>query len=205
MNRYLKPILFTLCLLPLAQLIYLSSMARLGANPVEHVLRELGEWSLKFLMLTLAITPLRKITGWAWLMPLRRMLGLYAFFYACLHLLVFFGADLSFSAAALWREIVRRPYITVGMASLVVMLPLALTSTDKMIKRLGGKNWRNLHKLVYAAGILAVLHFYWMKVSKNNTAEPLLYAAILAGLLAYRVADHFGYTLRLPRRRKARG
>lgn len=203
MSRYLKSSIFILCLLPLVQLVYLNSMARLGANPVEHVLRELGEWALKFLIVTLAITPLRKFTGWAWLMPLRRMLGLYAFFYACLHLLVFFSADLGFSFARLWHEIVRRPYITVGVASLLVMLPLAVTSTDKMIKRLGGQNWRNLHKLVYLAGILAVLHFYWMKISKHLTAEPLLYAAILAVLLAYRLADHYGYAPRLKRKRRA--
>lgn len=201
--RWLKPAVFILCLLPLAQLIYLGSMARLGVNPVEFVLRDLGEWALKFLLITLAVTPVRKITGWAWLMPLRRMLGLYAFFYAVLHLLVFFGADLSFDVAALWREILRRPYITVGMLALLVMLPLAITSTNGMIKRLGGARWRRLHQLVYVAGILGVLHFYWMKSSKNLTTEPLIYAAILVLLLGYRVADHYGYAPRLKRRPRA--
>ncbi len=198
--RWLKPTVFVLCLLPLVQLVYLGFMAKLGVNPVEYVLRDLGEWALKFLLITLAITPLRKFTGWAWLAPLRRMLGLYAFFYAFLHLMVFFGADLSFDMSALWREVVRRPYITVGMLSLLIMLPLAITSTDKMIKRVGGVRWRRLHQLVYAAGILGVLHFYWMKSSKNLTTEPLIYAAVLAVLLAYRVADHYGHAPRLKRR-----
>lgn len=201
--RWLKPTLFVVCLLPLAQLIYLGSVARLGVNPVEYVLRDLGDWALKFLLFTLAITPLRKFTGWAWLMPLRRMMGLYVFFYAVLHLLVFFGADLSFDVAALWREVVRRPYITVGMLALLIMLPLAVTSTDGMIKRLGGQNWRRLHRLAYAAGILGVLHFYWMRSSKNLTTEPLIYGVILAVLLGYRVADHYGHAPRLKRKPRA--
>lgn len=202
MPKWLKPTVFILCLLPLVGLAYGVSTGFM-VNPEEFLLRELGEWSLKFLIITLAITPLRKFTGWAWLMPLRRMLGLYAFFYASLHLLIFFSADLGFSISKLWHEIVRHPYITAGMGSFIVMLPLAITSTDKMIKRLGGKNWRNLHKLVYAAGILAVLHFYWMKLSKHLTTEPLIYAAVLAVLLGYRVADHYGYAPRLPRKARA--
>jgi len=201
MQRWVKPFVFVLCLLPLVQITYGVTIG-FKVNPVEYVLRELGGWALKFLLITLAVTPLRKFTGWAWIMPLRRMLGLYAFFYALLHLLVFFSADLAFSLSALWREALRHPYITAGLASFFILLPLAVTSTDKMIKRLGGVRWRKLHRLVYAAAILGVLHFYWMKASKANVTEPLIYAAILAALLLYRLADSYGFAPRLTRSRR---
>lgn len=200
MRRWLKPLVFVASLYPLGHLVWLALHEGLGANPVEFVLRNLGEWALIFLCLTLAVTPFRKLTGIAQVMPLRRMLGLYAFFYAVLHLLVFWGADLSFSPALLWKEVVKRPYITAGVAALLIMLPLAITSTDRMIKRLGGPAWRNLHRLIYVAAPVAVLHFYWMKLSKSHVTEPLIYAAIVALLLLYRVADRHGWAPRLRRR-----
>jgi len=201
MPSWFKPVVFILCLLPLAGIGY-ELFFVYHANPVEFVLRELGEWALRFLLITLAVTPLRKLMGWAWIVPLRRMLGLYAFFYALLHLLVFFVADLNYSFARLWEEILKRPYITVGMAAFLLMVPLAVTSTNKMIKRLGGERWRALHRLIYASGALAVLHFYWLKASKANVSEPLIYAAILAVLLGYRMADRYGYAPRLKRRER---
>jgi len=196
--RLLKPIAHLLCLLPLAYLVY-KNLLHPSPNPVEFTIRYLGEWALRLLLITLAVTPLRQFTGWGQLASLRRMLGLYAFAYTALHLVSFWGADLSFSLAALWRETVKRPYITVGMAAFALLLPLAITSTDRMIRKLGGARWRSLHKLVYVIGPLAILHFYWMKSSKANVREPLIYAGILAGLLLWRWLDKKGVAPRLPR------
>jgi methionine sulfoxide reductase heme-binding subunit len=200
--RLLKPAAHLLCALPLTLIIVSVLTNQAGANPVEHVIRELGEWALRFLLIALAVTPIRKFTGWAQVMTLRRMLGLWAFAYACLHLTAFWGADLSFSLSALWREILKRPYITVGMVAVLLLLPLAVTSTQKMIKRLGGVRWRKLHQLVYLVGILGCLHFYWVKSSKNLLTQPLIYAGILALLLLYRILDAKGLAPRLPRRAK---
>lgn len=200
MRRFIRPAIHLLCALPLVLVVYRVSTNQAGANPVEFMIREQGEWALRFLLLCLAITPIRKFTGWAVLTTYRRMLGLWAFAYAFFHLMAFWGADLSFDLSALWREIIKRPYITIGMAALLVMLPLAITSTQKMIKRLGGARWRDLHKLVYLAAALGCLHFYWLKSSKNLLTQPLIYAAILAVLLLYRVLDAKGVAPRLPRR-----
>lgn len=198
LKTWLKPIVFTLCLLPLAGLVYGAATFTLGANPVEHIIRELGEWALRFLLLGLVLTPLRNLTGWSWPITLRRMIGLYAFFYTSLHLLVFVGADLEFSLSALWTEIIKRKFITVGMIAFVLLLPLAVTSTNKMVKRLGDPAWKKLHKLVYPIALLAVLHFYWM--AKADKTEPLIYAAIAAALLLYRVMDGYKPLRRLTRR-----
>lgn len=204
MPRWLKPLVFLLCLLPLVMMLVFGPQGRVVADPAGFIIHQTGEWALKFLILTLAVTPLRKIFHWSWLPPLRRMLGLYAFFYAVVHLSIYLAADLGFSLTALWTETVKHPYILAGMVSALIMLPLAITSTDRMIKRLGGVNWRRLHQLAYLAALSGVLHFYLMKVSKNHTEEPLMYTGVLLLLLAYRVADHFGVAPKLSRKRRER-
>lgn len=182
----LKPVVFAVCLLPLGWLVWQALFGYLGVNPIETINRYLGDWALRFLLIALAVTPLRKITGWAQLARLRRMLGLFAFFYVCLHLSSYIGLDLFFDWQALGRDIVKRRYITLGMAGFILLVPLAVTSTDAMIRRLGGRRWRLLHKAVYVAGTLGVVH-YWMMV-KADIRQPMLYAAVLAVLLGYRVA-----------------
>ena len=158
---------------------------RLGANPVNFAILTTGMSALVFLMLTLAVTPLRKITGLNWIIFARRTLGLYAFFYACLHFLIFFSLDRSFSVSSTLSEMVKRKYLIVGSTGLFVMVPLAVTSTNAMIKRLGGKRWRALHRLAYVAAIAGVIHYY-MQV-KADVRKPLAFAAVLALLLGYRV------------------
>ncbi|MBC7907715.1 MAG: sulfoxide reductase heme-binding subunit YedZ [Rhodospirillaceae bacterium] len=188
-RAFLKPVVFAACLLPLAWLVWKGLFGYLGVNPIETVNRFLGDWALRFVLIALAVTPLRKITGWAQLARLRRMLGLFAFFYVCLHLSSYLGLDLFFDWQALGKDIVKRRYITLGMAAFVLLVPLAVTSTDAMIRRLGGRRWRLLHKLVYGVGILGVVH-YWMMV-KADIRQPMLYAAVLAVLLGYRVAAYW--------------
>lgn len=183
--RWLKPAVFTASLLPLVWLGWQAGFGSLGVNPVETLNRFLGDWALRFLLLALAVTPVRQWTHWAPLAKVRRMLGLYAFFYVCLHLGSYLGIDLFFDWAALWKDVVKRTYITLGMSAFVLLVPLALTSTNAMIRRLGGARWRLLHRLVFPAGILAVAH-YWMMV-KADIREPLVYAVILAVLLGWRL------------------
>lgn len=185
-RRNLTPIIFLLCLLPLGWLVTRGLTSQLGANPVEAVIRFLGDWALRFLFITLAVSPLRLLTGWSWPLSLRRMLGLYAFFYLVLHLGAYIGLDRFFDFAAIWKDILRRNFITAGMIAFVLMVPLAVTSTNKMVKRLGGARWKKLHKLVYPIAILGVLHYYWM--AKADKTEPLIYAAILALLFFLRFA-----------------
>lgn len=186
-NR-LRALLCAAALLPLARLVYLGFAGGLGANPVEFVIRSLGTWTLVLLCVTLTVTPLRRLTGWAWLVRLRRMFGLFCFFYASLHLLAFAGLDRWFDWTAIWTEIVKRPYITVGFAAYALLVPLAATSTHAMVKRLGARNWQRLHRLVYLIAPLAVLHFWWHKAGKNDFAEPAIYAVVLAALLGARLA-----------------
>ncbi|MBI2236430.1 MAG: sulfoxide reductase heme-binding subunit YedZ [Magnetospirillum sp.] len=185
-DPWAKPAVFALCLVPLAWLVWKALFSTLGVNPIETVNRTLGDWALRFLLLSLAVTPLRKLSGWAQVARFRRMIGLFAFFYACLHVSSYVGLDHFFDWRALGKDIVKRTYITVGMAALVLLVPLAATSTDAMVRRLGGRRWRILHRSVYAVGVLGVVH-YWMMV-KADIREPMLYAAILAVLLGYRVA-----------------
>ncbi len=185
--RWTKPVVFLSCLLPFAVLLASAfSLAGLGlgANPIEELLHELGRWGLKFLLLTLAITPLRRWTGWNWLLAFRRMLGLFAFFYVVLHFMVYAILDQSLDLSAIVEDVLKRPYITLGMAGLLMLIPLAATSTRAMMRRLG-KRWQKLHRLVYVIAIVAVWHFYWQV--KLDTLEPTFYALILAGLLGYRV------------------
>ena len=178
---------FVVALLPLARLLYLGAAGGLGANPVETVVRSLGTWTLVALVVTLSVTPLRLATGWAWPMRLRRMFGLFTFFYAVLHFGAYLWLDQWFDLAAIWKDVLKRPYITAGFASLLLLLPLAVTSSNGWIRRLGGRNWQRLHRLVYVIAALAVVHFWWQKAAKNDVGEPLVYALVIGLLLAVRL------------------
>ena len=185
--RVTKPLVFLLCLLPVAYLLagaFSIAGQGLGANPIEELLHALGRWGLKILLLTLAITPLRRWTGWNWLIRFRRMLGLFAFFYIVLHFLVYAVLDQGLDLEAIVEDVLKRPYITLGMAGLLMLVPLAVTSTKGMMRRLG-KRWQKLHRLVYVIAVVGVWHFYWQV--KLDTLEPTLYALVLAGLLGVRV------------------
>ena len=182
-----KPVLFALSLLPLVWLVYGAAANTLGANPAEALIRSTGDWTLRFLCLTLAVTPLRQWTGWNALARLRRMLGLYTFFYGTLHFLCFAWLDMGFDVDAILKDIPKRPFILVGTAALLLMAPLAATSFNRAIKALGAARWQALHKAVYAVALLAILHFFWMRAAKHNFAEWSVYAAIVALLLGWRL------------------
>lgn len=179
--------MFIAALLPLALLVYRALINDLGANPVETVNRYTGDWVLRLLLLTLAVTPLRRLTGWNGLLRYRRMLGLFAFFYACLHFLSWAWLDQFFVLADIVADVAKRPFITVGFTSFLLLIPLAATSTNAMIRRLGARRWQRLHRLVYLAAIGGVVHFLWLV--KSDIREPLVYAVILALLLGFRVWD----------------
>ena len=187
--RFLKLLILINGLVPLALLVWDQSHHRLGANPQNFLILTTGMMTLIFLVLTMAVTPLRKITGWNWLIQFRRMLGLYAFFYGCLHFLCFYSLDRAFNFSSTIHEIVTRKYIWFGMTALIVMVPLAITSTNGMIKRLGGKRWRALHRLAYVAAIAGVIHYY-MQV-KADVRQPLAFAAVLAVLLGWRLVENW--------------
>jgi sulfoxide reductase heme-binding subunit YedZ len=187
LSRAAKPLLFALCLAPLAWLAYGAVANTLGANPAEALIRGLGDWTLRGLLLTLAITPLRELTGLAALARLRRMLGVFTFAYASLHLLAYGWLDQGLDPAEIAADIVKRPFILMGFTAWLLMVPLAATSFNRAIKALGAKRWQALHRLVYAVGVIAILHFIWMRAGKNNFAEPAVYGAILALLLGWRV------------------
>lgn len=185
-RRIAKPIVFTFCLLPLLWIAYRGAvLTDLGANPVEMVNRYLGDWALRFLLVALAVSPFMSLTGWTSIARFRRMMGLFAYFYVSLHLINYLYVDQFFNWSDIWADIVKRNYITIGMTAFLLLTPLALTSTNGMIKRLGGKRWKKLHKLVYPASILGVVHFYMMV--KADVTEPLIYAALIAFLLGYRI------------------
>jgi sulfoxide reductase heme-binding subunit YedZ len=185
--RLLKLPVFLLCLVPLGKLL-LETLAiggfTLGANPIEELIHRFGWWGLTFLLITLAVTPLRRVTGLNWLLRFRRMLGLFAFFYILMHFLTYAGLDQGFALAYIVEDIVERPYITIGMLGLLLLIPLAVTSTKGMMRRLG-RRWQTLHRLVYAVAILGVWHFYWQV--KQDIVEPLIFAGILTVLLGFRV------------------
>ena len=181
---WLKPLLFLLCAIPAAQLAYEAYIGDLGVNPIEYITRFTGSWSLIILIASLAVTPLRRLTGRNELIKLRRMIGLFAFFYACLHFATYIGLDLFFDFGAIGKDILKRPYITVGFLAFVIMVPLAATSTAGMIRRLG-KRWQQLHRLVYVAAIAGVIHFYWLV--KADISRPAQYGAVLALLLGFRL------------------
>lgn len=185
-RSWVKPLVFALCLIPLGLLVGRGLTGGLGANPIEYCNRFLGDWALRFLLIALAVTPLRQLSGWSAVGRWRRMLGLFAFFYVLLHLTSYVALDQFFDWTAIGREIAKRRYITLGMAAVLLLIPLGLTSADSMIRRLGGRRWRALHRLVYVIAPLGVAH-HWMMV-KKDIAEPALHAAILAALLGWRVA-----------------
>jgi len=184
-TRFSKLVLFINSLVPLTLMLWDVYHKKVGANPIEFVTRTTGMLALVFLLLSLAVTPIRKITGANWLVKFRRMTGLFAFFYGFLHLLTYVAFDRYFNLKSIPADVVKRPFITIGMTAFFFMIPLAITSTDKMVKRLGGKRWNVLHKLVYLAGVAGVFH-YWLLV-KSDTRLPLTFAFVLALLLGYRV------------------
>lgn len=176
--------LFGLCLLPLLRLIVLGATGGLGANPIEFITRATGTWTLVGLLATLSVTPLRRLTGYAPLLRYRRMLGLFAFFYACLHFVTYLWLDQFFDPSAILRDIAKRPFITVGFAAFVLLIPLAATSTRAMMRRLG-RRWQQLHRLVYAVAVFGVLHYLWLV--KKDVTQPLIYGSVLALLLLMRL------------------
>ena len=184
MYLWLKPLVFIGCSIPAAQLAYRAYNGDLGVNPIETITRFTGSWALIFLLGSLSVTPLRRLTGRNELIKFRRMLGLFAFFYAALHFATYIGLDLFFDFRAIGKDIVKRPYITAGFIAFVVMVPLAITSTAAMIRRLG-KRWQKLHRLVYLAAIAGVIHFYWLV--KADITRPAQYGAVLALLLGFRL------------------
>jgi sulfoxide reductase heme-binding subunit YedZ len=187
---WLKVAVFALALLPFARMAWLTAAGEL-VEPLEFITHGTGDWTLYFLCITLAVTPLRRLTGANWLIKLRRMLGLFAFFYAALHFTTFIWFDHFFDLAAIWKDVLKRPFITVGFIAFVLLVPLAVTSTNAMARRLGGKRWQALHRTIYLIAPLAILHFWWMKAGKHNFAQPILFGAIVALLLGLRLYWNF--------------
>jgi methionine sulfoxide reductase heme-binding subunit len=185
LKRFTKPVVFAASLLPLANLVRLALTDGLGANPIEYLLNALGFWTLVFVMATLACTPFKIVAGWNWPLRVRRMLGLFAFFYGVAHWSTYVGLDQFFDLDAILEDIGKRPFILVGSLALLLMLPLAITSTNRMVKRLGFERWKGLHRLVYATGVLGVLHFI-LRVKADYT-EPIIFGAVLTVLLAIRL------------------
>jgi methionine sulfoxide reductase heme-binding subunit len=184
-----KPLVFVLCLLPFAWLFYGALTNNLGANPAEYLTRSTGDWTLRLLCITLAVTPLRVIAKLPTLQRFRRMLGLFTYFYVVLHFLTWSWFDQGFDVADMAKDIAKRPFILVGFAAFVLLTPLAATSFNRAVKAMGAKRWQALHKLVYVIAGLGILHFFWMRSAKNNFAEVAVYAAILAVLLGWRVRE----------------
>jgi methionine sulfoxide reductase heme-binding subunit len=197
MDTWKRPMLkvgvFGACLMPLAVLAGQALTHTLGANPIDEITNQTGIWTLRMLLITLAVTPARRLTGWNRLIQLRRMLGLFAFFYGSLHFLTYIWLDQSFVLEDIIADVMERPFITVGFASFALLIPLAVTSTTAMIKRLGGKWWQRLHRLVYAIAIGGVVHYLWLV--KADIQQPLLYGGILGVLLVYRCWDMYGRRL----------
>lgn len=186
-SKWTKVLVFALCLAPLAILIWRGFHNELGANHIEFITHATGDWTLRFLVLTLAITPLRKILRQPQLIRFRRMLGLFAFFYVCLHFATWIGLDKFFDWPEMWKDVQKRRFITVGFAGFLLLIPLAITSTAGWIRRLGGKRWQLLHRAVYLTAILGVIHYYWLV--KSDVTKPLQYAWMLGILLAWRAGD----------------
>ena len=185
MQRYFKPVLFLACLVPLALLVWRGFHGGLGANPIEFITHATGDWTLRFLLITLSISPLRRLTRQYWLIGWRRMLGLYAFFYGTLHLMTYVWLDKFFNLHEMLADIAKRRFITAGMTGFALMIPLALTSTRWAIGKLGGKRWQWLHRLIYLSAAAGVIHYLWLV--KADLRKPLEYAALLGVLLGYRV------------------
>ena len=186
-KKWSKVVVFLLCLVPLEYLGLRAYQGELTANPVEFVQHFTGDWTLRFLLITLSVTPLRKLLNVPELIRFRRMLGLFAFTYVSLHFLTYIGPDQSFDLGGMWKDVVKRPFVTVGFLGFVLLIPLALTSTKGWIRRLGGRSWQALHRLIYVTALCGVIHYYWLV--KSDHRLPLLYGAILAALLLYRLVD----------------
>jgi methionine sulfoxide reductase heme-binding subunit len=184
--QYIKPTVFLLALLPLGRLIWLGSAGDLGANPIEFITRSMGTWTLVFLCLSLAMTPARMLTGWTGFIHLRRMLGLFCFFYATVHFLIWLWLDHNFSLAAMWQDVLERPYITFGFLAFVLLIPLALTS-NRWAQRKLGRRWSHLHRLIYGIAILAILHYWWHKAGKSDYETVSIYLGVIVVLLLLRL------------------
>ncbi len=184
--RFTKVTVFSICMMPFVWMVWQAMNQLLGSNPVEELLYQSGGWAIRFILIVLAVTPLRKLTGWTVLLRFRRMLGLFVFFYASSHFLVYFLLDLGMDFSFVVEDIIERPYITIGFTALVLLVPLAVTSTKGMMRRMG-RNWKRLHKLVYLIGVLAVVHYIWLV--KADLLEPMIYASILLTLFAIRRFD----------------
>lgn len=182
-----KPLVFVVALGPLVHLVWSIFADALGANPAEALIRATGDWTLRFLCLTLAVTPLRQLTGQTQLLRFRRMLGLFTFFYGTIHALCYSGFDMAFDLDDIVRDIIKRPFILAGFSTLLLMAPLAATSFNRAIRALGAARWQLLHRLVYVAAPVALLHFWWMRAGKNDFAEPVVYIAIIGVLMAWRL------------------
>jgi sulfoxide reductase heme-binding subunit YedZ len=182
--RLLRPLVFAASLWPVVSLAFGALQGTLGANPIEAITRSTGVWTLRFMLLTLAVTPLRVLSGWNDVIRVRRMLGLFAFFYGSLHLVTYVWLDQFFDWAAIVKDVAKRPFITAGFSAYVLLVPLALTSTAAMIRRLGGRAWRRLHRLAYVAAAAGVVHYWWLV--KADISSPRRYAVVLGGLLAFR-------------------
>ena len=197
LHRAAKPLLFALALIPFAHLLWGAIANTLGANPAEALIRGSGDWVLRFLCITLAVTPVREWTGWNGLARMRRMFGLFAYFYGVAHFLCYAWLDMGLDWADIVKDIPKRPFVLVGTLAMVLMTPLAATSFNKAIKAMGAKRWKTLHKLVYGIVLLGLLHFFWMRAAKNNFGEWSIYAVLVAGLLGWRVWK--AYSARRPR------
>lgn len=193
-----KPLLFTVCLLPLVWLVHAALADRLGANPAEALVRATGDWTLRFVCIALAVTPLRVMSGMPALARFRRMLGLFAYFYAAVHLLSYSWFDMGFDLREIAKDIAKRPFILVGFCAFVLLTALAATSFNAAIKAMGARRWQLLHKLIYLIAGLAILHFFWMRAGKNDFAEVIIYAVIVGALLGWRLWQHRARVRRAP-------
>lgn len=200
-SKWTKTTLFLICLVPFASLVWRALHSGLGANPVEFIQHATGDWTLRFLVFTLSITPLRKLLNLPDLIRFRRMLGLFAFFYVCLHFLTYIGPDQSFDLGAIWKDVQKRRYITVGFTAFVLLIPLAITSTAGWVRRLGGRRWQQVHRAIYVSAVCGVIHYYWLV--KSDVRKPLFYGALVAVLLAWRLGNWFLRRGRQPSARAA--
>ena len=194
--KFFKSTIFLLALLPLARLFWLSADDGLGANPIEFITRSTGTWALVFLCITLAMTPLRLLTGWSSWIKVRRMLGLFSFFYACIHFSIWFWLDQNLDIAAMWADVLKRPFITMGFVTFVLLTPLAITSNQWSVRQLG-RRWALLHKLVYLIACTAIFHYWWHKAGKNDEGVVMIYGAVLMVLLLARLPIIKGYLQRM--------
>jgi methionine sulfoxide reductase heme-binding subunit len=183
-SKWTKVVVFLICSIPFADLLWRFIKGNLGINPVETLQHGTGDWTIRFIVFTLCITPFRKLFKLPDLIRFRRMLGLFAFFYACLHFLTYLGPDQSFDLAGMWKDVYKRPFITVGFLGFVLLIPLALTSTAGWIRRLGGKRWQMLHRAIYVTAICGVIHYYWLV--KSDVRKPVFYGSLVAILLLWR-------------------